>query len=247
MKNLFTQKSLCFAALLLALAPCARPAFAADDMDDSDDVKNFNDITAPLAVNYPQAIPGGLDLFHYTDYTQTHIKSGSAKDAYEMKMRKYDAKMEAERMEREAKMTPEEKERMMKRYPLAPLAYNYPQAIPGGLDLFHYTDFTGTALMEGSAMDMIEMQAKEAEKERMAMQEPSMGMNTPHMGMMGEDEMGEPFPFNYPQAIPGGLDLFHYTDYTLTHLAPGSAMDAKEMMKEKEKMSAPIPNSMDKK
>ena len=228
MKNPFNRKSVCLAALLLALAPCVRPAFAQGAMDDSDEMDEMGMSSHPLAFNYPQAIPGGLDLFHYTDYTMTKLKPGSAMDAIEMKMMKMDAKMEQERMMREANMTDAQRARMMKLYPMAPLAFNYPQAIPGGLDLFHYMDYSGTTLMEGSARDMIEMQMKERDEEMMSMMPTGMmsGMT------MSAQEMF-PAPFNYPQAIPGGLDLFHYTDYTMTSIESGSAMDAIEMkMKE---------------
>ncbi len=241
MKNPFRMKSVCFAALLLAAIPAARPAFAdGDDMDDNDDMEQSKVMTVPQAVNYPQAIPGGLDLFHYTDYTQTKIKEGSAADAIQMKMKKADAKMMQERMMREASMTDAQKMRMMKLYPQAPLAYNYPQAIPGGLDLFHYTDYTGTTLMEGSAADMIAMQMRERDEEMMSMMSPDSRMG--NMGSMPLDEQDKfPFPLNYPQAIPGGLDLFHYTDYTQTGIEAGSAADAIEMkMKEadEKKMNA---------
>ena len=221
MKNIFNMKSVCFAALLVALAPCARPAFAQSAMDDSDEMDEMGMSSHPMAVNYPQAIPGGLDLFHYTDYTMTKIKPGSAMDAIEKKMMKMDAKMQQDRMTREASMTDAQKMRLMKLYPQAPLAFNYPQAIPGGLDLFHYMDYTGTSLMEGSARDMIEMQMKERDEEMMSMM-PSGGMMMMPMEMM-------PMAFNYPQAIPGGLDLFHYPDYTMTSIEPGSAADAIEM------------------
>ena len=226
MKNPFNTRSLCAAALLLALAPCARPAFAqSEDVDDNDDMDQGQVMKYPQAINYPQAIPGGLDLFHYTDYTQTKIKAGSAADAIEKKMRKMDAKTMEERMMRESLMTDAQKTRAMKLYPLPPLAFNYPQAIPGGLDLFHYTDFTGTTLMEGSAADMISMQMRERDEEIMGMM--PMSKNMGMIDMAEQDRF--PFPLNYPQAIPGGLDLFHYTDYTQTGIEAGSAADAIEM------------------
>ena len=233
MKNPFTLKSVCFAALLVALAPCARPAFAqSEDMDDNESMDQSDmDMSKtekfPMAFNYPQAIPGGLDLFHYTDYTMTKLKKGSAYDAIEKKMMKADAKMMQERMMRESTMTDDQKMRMMKLYPQTPLAFNYPQSIPGGLDLFHYTNYTGTMLMEGSAMDMSEMQMRERDETMMGM----MGKDMSSMNMMTMEQF--PMAFNYPQAIHGGLDLFHYTDYTGTMLMEGSAMDAIEMkMKE---------------
>ena len=225
MKSIFNMKSLCIVGLVAVLAPGAHSAFAQGKMDDDDEMDEMGLSTRPMAINYPQAIPGGLDLFHYTDYTMTKLKPGSAADAMEMKMMKMDAKMEQDRMTREANMTDAQKMRMMKLYPPAPLAFNYPQAIPGGLDLFHYMDYTGTTLMAGSAADMREMQMKERDEEMMSMM-PSGGM------MMMPHEM-MPMAFNYPQAIPGGLDLFHYPDYTMTSIEPGSAADAIEMkMKE---------------
>lgn len=228
MKNPFNMKSACLAALLLALAPCARPALAQSDMDDAEEMNEMGMMSHPLAFNYPQSIPGGLDLFHYTDYTMTKLKPGSAMDAIEMMTMKMDAKMEQDRMMRDANMTDAQKMRMMKLYPPVPLAFNYPQSIPGGLDLFHYMDYSGTSLMEGSARDMLEMQMKERDEEMMSMM--PMGSN---MGMMGDmDSMNYdafPLAFNYPEAIPGGLDLFHYPDFTKTSIEPGSAADAIEM------------------
>lgn len=38
----------------------------------------------------------------------------------------------------------------------------------------------------------------------------------------------DPAPLSYPFAPPGGLDLNHYTDYTKTTIAPGSAEDERQ-------------------
>jgi hypothetical protein len=43
----------------------------------------------------------------------------------------------------------------------------------------------------------------------------------------GSDSTTDPMPLSYPFAAPGSLHVYHWTDYTRTDLAPGSAADQK--------------------
>ena len=59
--------------LVLMGGLCSLPAYA-DDTNKTRQELN----TDPMPINYPLASPGSLHRFHWTDYTKTELKSGSA-------------------------------------------------------------------------------------------------------------------------------------------------------------------------
>jgi len=197
-----------------------------EEMDDTDAVLKDDDIR-PAPLNYPFAAPGGLHLFHFTDYSMEGVGEGSA---YEKRMenRWHRDKMLHERLAREEAMMTDEDKKMMRE----PAPLNYPFSAPGGLHLFHYTDYSMEGIGEGSAymrkMDKMEMR-EEKVRDRMRHEE----------AMMTDEEkkmMREPAPIGYPFAAPGGLHLYHYTDYSMEGIGEGSATmrkSDKEEMREK--------------
>jgi hypothetical protein len=44
----------------------------------------------------------------------------------------------------------------------------------------------------------------------------------------------DPMPLSYPMAAPGSLHLYHWTDYTRSEMAPGSAQEARQEQSRKE-------------
>ena len=113
---------------------------------------------------------------------------------------------------------------------MEPAPVDYPFAAPGGIHLFHYTDYSHEAMEEGSAsmkkMDNMEMHHK-------MMHDKMMHDKMMSSSMMEDDDMmmAEPTPVGYPFAAPGGLHLYHYTDYSQEGVGEGSAS-----MKKMEKM-----------
>src|SRR5689334_9785718 len=69
---------------------------------------------------------------------------------------------------------------------------------------------------------------KSASKDKMMKKEAMMSddhMMKDHMMMSDEDVL--PVAPSYPNAPPGGLDLYHWTDFTKKHMKEGSAMSEK--------------------
>jgi hypothetical protein len=95
----------------------------------------------PAPMRYPAGAPGGLDLYHYKDYSREEMAEGSAFMSHHDKREMRD-KMVSDRMRDEDKMYGMEKE---------PAPIDYPFAAPGGLHLYHWVDYTGEGLSEGSA------------------------------------------------------------------------------------------------
>ena len=117
---------------------------------------------APLA--YPQAAPGSLDLYHWKDYTQTRMRTGSV----------YDQRWNQEHMKERARRENMEHDKVLysskdwdnedQMWDPAPLSY--PQAAPGSLDLYHWKDYTQTRMRTGSVEDQRWNQEHKKEKER---------------------------------------------------------------------------------
>jgi len=165
--------------------------------DDSDD-------GMPVNPMYPTAAPGSIDLNHWTDYTRKHMRTGSATEA---KMDKQSKKMDAHgRMDR---MEDEDE--------LIPAAPSYPRVSPGGIDMYHWSDYTRKHLRQGSATD--------AKMDKMDKKDRAMRSNT----MTEEDEENLlPLTPSYPWAAPGTLDMNHWTDMRQKHMMAGSAADMKD-------------------
>ena len=182
------------------------PAFA--DHMVSDDMKMS--MPDPMSMSYPQAAPGGVHLYHWSDYTRTEIHSGSATD---MRMDNEHKKMDHGGM---MGMAMDDDDMMWDPAPLA-----YPQAAPGGTHLYHWKDYTQSEMEPGSVPDKRwEIRHKRDEKRREKMAGGRNGMS-----MDDDDMMWDPAPLSYPQAAPGGTHLYHWKDYTQSEMEPGSVPD----------------------
>jgi len=197
-----------------------------EEMDEMDESLAEDEIR-PAPIGYPFSAPGGLHLYHYTDYSMEGVGEGSS---YMKRMdnRWHRDKMLHERLAREEAMMTDDEKKLMRE----PAPIGYPFSAPGGLHLFHYTDYSMEGVGEGSAymrkMDKMEMR-EEKVRDRMRHAE----------AMMTEDEkklMREPAPINYPFAAPGGVHLYHYTDFSEEAIGEGSAtMKKMDNMEKREK------------
>ncbi|HEV2474379.1 MAG TPA: hypothetical protein VGS41_17010, partial [Chthonomonadales bacterium] len=101
-----------------------------------------------------------------------------------------------------------------------PAPMRYPVAPPGGLQLYHWEDYTHSDLMPGSVQDVRWHRNLEAAQNEMMFDK-----------ARSRDHYWEwPYtaaPITYPMASPGGLNLYHWRDYRHFDLAPGSATDAR--------------------
>jgi hypothetical protein len=108
----------------------------------------------PAPIGYPFAGPGSLHLYHFTDYTMEGLAEQSAT------MKKMDNMHMQDKMMHDGMMMDEE---MMEPAPIG-----YPFAAPGGLHLYHYDNYAGEGLSEGSAtmakMDKAEKMEKKSMK-----------------------------------------------------------------------------------
>ena len=237
MNNKLSVKLALSTALALVLCVGAAPARAQDGMHDSD-MKDMSDADMmsmyyPAPLSYPFASPGSLNLFHWSDYTQTDLEAGSMPDKMmEMQMAadrmhiypgdvSYDKPMMGKTMD----MSDEDMDHMgmWSGTSMDPMALSYPFAAPGSLDLFHWSDYSGRSLMTGSVEDTREHNQMMEDQKRMD----KMAMSNMHHGadMDAEDEMMDPAPLSYPFAAPGSLDLYHWRDYSKTELETGSTDD----------------------
>ena len=146
------------------------------------------------------------------------MKSGMMKDDMHSKMMDKSASAEERRM-----MMLGEKFGDYKYIDPAPL--NYPMAAPNTLDLYHFDNYTGTRMMEGSVtehrmdkMMMTDKHAMEADKMNHRMT----------MGAYHDDPFtADPAPVNYPMAAPSTLDIYTYTDYTMNKMTAANFMNRK--------------------
>ncbi|MCW3099442.1 MAG: hypothetical protein JWL77_5060 [Chthonomonadaceae bacterium] len=222
-----------------------------NDMDETT-VDDY-DMPEPAPIGYPFAAPGGLHLYHWTDFGHEALEPDSA---YSKKMDNEDLKARRihERMKHDSAMTKEDRMRYGGYYMtdengmmvseeamVDPAPIGYPFAGPGALHLYHYTDYSGEGLAEGSAtlkkMDNMEAE-DEMRHERMKWYG---GRTVDENEMTMYEEMKQPAPLGYPFAAPGGLHLYHYTDYSMEGIGEGSAtmkkMDNDEKMEKKMKRS----------
>jgi hypothetical protein len=162
----------------------------------------------PAPINYPFSAPGGVHLYHWTDYTHEALSPDSSYSKHLDNEYRRDRMMRKRLREEEATRDHSMDDSMME-----PASLDYPFAAPGGLNLYHYKSYAREDLAEGSAYmkkwDNRDMQAKMMH-DRMSREEKMYTWMT------------EPAPINYPFAAPGGLHLYHYTDYSEEGIAEGS-------------------------
>ena len=187
-------------------------------MDDS----MMDDYNAPVPnpIGYPFAAPGGLHLYHYTDFSHEKLAPDSAY-----------SQMTEDRWKRERKLR--DRERMytdgMTIAMVDPEPIRYPFAAPGGLHLYHWTDYSRTTLAPMGASE--KRMDNEDRRQKMLRDRDRM-----YSDSMLEDNMVDPEPIRYPFAAPGGLHLYHWTDYSRNTLAPESASEKR--MENEDKMEA---------
>lgn len=226
----------------------AMPALADDDDMASDKVPMTDwEMTWPLPLTYPMAAPGGLNIYHYKDYSMTEFMAGSMQDHIEKMKRKRDEKIWKERQQIESSWTAEDRARYARRNPIDPMNIDYPFATPGGLNMYHYKDYSMTDLEAGSVDDRRMEQARIMDDQRIADSLPPSMMASANSQDMSErramfyrrerenenEEMRDPVNMNYPLASPGGLSLYHYTDYSRSKFREGSAAEWREKQRQK--------------
>jgi hypothetical protein len=195
----------------------------------------------PMSVGYPLAAPGLIGNYHWTDYTQTEWKSGSAADA---------------RYYRDQEITRQVYEQAGK-YPSPspstndpwawhePNPVDYPTATPGNIGLWHWTDYTHTAIAyESASAARLAMEREIAAKQWESSQAMYHRSDDPYYHSWG---WIDPMPLSYPMAPPGTLGLWHYTDYTRYEMQPESATEARQDNQQQANPQQANPQSQDQK
>lgn len=213
-------------------------------------------MTDPAPIGYPFAAPGGLHLYHYSDYTMDKLVEQSSTMAKMDNMHMHESMMRDRMMYGGPYMTDENGMMMDEDMP-DPAPLGYPFAAPGALHLYHYTDYTGDKIAEQSAtmqkMDDMHMKAGMM-RDRDMTREDRMKYGGRYMTdendmMMDDEEVMDPAPIGYPFAAPGALHLYHYTDYTGDKMAEQSATMQKmddAHMQDKKRMDRMNKNKMPK-
>jgi hypothetical protein len=191
-------------------------------MDENDMTMSEEMIMDPAPIGYPFAAPGGLHLYHFTDYTGDKLVEQSATMAkmdhahmQDGMMRDRDMMRKDHMMSGGYYMTDENGMMMDEETMMEPAPIGYPFAGPGALHLYHFTDYTmeGIAEQSASMQKMDDMHKQDGMmRDRMMWRDGRVMMDENDMSM--DDEMVEPAPIGYPFAAPGGLHLYHFTDYT---------------------------------
>jgi hypothetical protein len=200
-------------------------AHADQNTKDNDRMTDDEMMTDPAPLSYPTAAPGGLHLYHWSDYTKTELQSGSAEET------RHDKMWQRERARREQRemmfhrtsdsaMTSDATEPNR----IDPASLGYPHAAPGSLHLYHWKDYTRTEMASGSAEDTRRDKMWKMDKERM--EDRKMRHNESEMDEEMEDDI-DPMSLGYPHAAPGSLHLYHWKDYTRTEMASGSTEDTR--------------------
>ncbi len=176
-------------------------------MRNSDNRMNDMDMDDPAPLTYPIAPAGGLDLYHYRTYRENVLSPGSVTEK-----RMEQERMRDMRMHRETRFTDDETM-------ADPAPWDYPVAIPGGLDMYHYKTYRSNVLVPGSVT--------EARWEKEHMRDMKLRSET---HFTDDETMADPAPMTYPIAPAGGLDLYHYRTYRENVLSPGSVTEKREQI-----------------
>ena len=171
-----------------------------------DDYDRYN--IMPVAPSYPQAIPGGLDMFYWKDIRQHHMGYGSAaEEAWIRTYRRTSIRLSKEPMAKEED-----------RNDVLPVAPSYPEAIPGGLDMFYWNGIRKMHMGYGSAAEEAWIRTYRRTNMRLSKEK-----------MMDDDEVLIPVSGSYPAEAPGTLDTSYWTDATKMHHRNGMAHEEREM------------------
>jgi len=173
---------------------------------------NDEDMALPAPMSYPNASPGAIDLFHWSDYSRMHLREGSTTERMMDRRNNRPGTHEADNRNME-----DEED-------LIPMTPMYPRAAPGSLDLFYWTGYDREKMKTGSATE--EKMDKMRMKDRTRMSGDAM---------REDEEDLTPMTPSYPRAAPGSLDLFYWTGYNREQMKTGSAMEERmEKMKQKD-------------
>ncbi len=184
-----------------------------DGMSDGrmmDDYDRYN--LLPIAPSYPEAIPGGLDMYYWNDFRKRHTGPGSA--AEETWIRTY------RRTNIRLSKTPMDAEE--DRDDVMPVAMSYPEAIPGGLDMYYWNGIRKRHAAIGSPAEEAWIRMYRRTNRRLSKDK-----------MVDDDEVRIPVIGSYPAEAPGTLDTSYWSDFTRTHHRWGMANEDRNMMKMK--------------
>ncbi len=209
-------------------------------MSDPMMMKDSDIYTDPAPVGYPAAAPGSIGQYHYKSYRSDVLVTGGVTDARADKEMMRDKKMA---MMGNKGMNARDAMKMSyydDPFMADPAPVNYPQAAPGSLSLYNFSDYTGDKLVPGSPEDKRMQREKMRDQKMMMMGNKGMTMrDAMHASYYDNPFMADPAPVSYPQAAPGSLHLYSFSDYTGDKLVAGSPTDVKSdrtMMADKKAM-----------
>jgi hypothetical protein len=173
----------------------------------------------PMAINYPFAGPGTIDMRHFHSYRGMTLMPGTATEARYHRDRMQDEMNNASSIKDNEEMAD-------------PAPINYPFAGPGTVDMMHFHTYRGINLMPGSPTDerfqqqTMKDQTPGASVQSSAQGDTSAPYSSREERSVSEDqEIADPAPINYPFAAPGTIDMAHFHTYRGITLEPGSVTE----------------------
>jgi hypothetical protein len=111
-------------------------------------------MTDPMPVSYPWASPGSLHLYHWTDYQEWSIKQGSVTEARE-EMTNIENRALRDEIHQTDQILGIHWAEQVNRWQY-PMTIEYPYASPGGLTLYHWTNYQKWNWAQGSPTEVEE-------------------------------------------------------------------------------------------
>ena len=205
----------------LAQAPTMSNGMSTDAWGYPSVIRGVQDVADPLAISYPYAAPGTLHLYHWTDWTKSQIAQGSVSDVKEYIQSRVDDYMRSD-IDRNNHILGITDWQL----PVYPQALSYPYAAPGTLHLYHYTDWTKSQVENGSVTEATEALQRDSD---MKLRD-EIEKDNKILGLTEWTSEVYPMAMSYPEAAPGTLHLYHYTDWTKWNVVAGSVSEAMEQM-----------------
>jgi hypothetical protein len=182
-------------------------------------------MTDPMPVSYPWASPGSLHLYHWTDYQEWSIKQGSVTEARE-EMTNIENRALRDEIHQTDQILGIHWAEQVNRWQY-PMTIEYPYASPGGLTLYHWTNYQKWNWAPGSPNEVEEQ--KVADRDRILRDE--IHQTDQILGIHWAEQVNRweyPMAIEYPYASPGGLTLYHWTNYQKWNWAQGSPTEVEE-------------------
>jgi len=240
-----------FAAALLGTAGMTPARANNNDTMSHDDawVSDSEILPDPAPTGYPFSAPAGLDIFHWTDYRKQELGFGSASER----------RAEVERHNRAAEAShPWLYEANRIKYGNHPGSWfdddvtepapaGYPFAATASIDLYHWKDYSHRELEFGS----LDERRDRNDEMRMARDDEGRPEGSMRMHRSYRSDGFKPMTesVQYPFAVPGGLDMMHWTDYTKMEIGFGSSSDTNREREEynmrRDRMLREHPDQMD--